>query len=232
MRILFPLAAVALVAGCVSTTESPEPVSAPSSQPAPISASVSSRNFADVVRRVEPVAERECRARTRGVSCDYAIRVDERTNQPPNAFQTLEKGRPVIVFTRSLIKETRNADELAFVLGHEAAHHIEGHIPKTQQSAIAGALILGTLAAIGGAGDGAIRTAQDVGATVGARTFSKEMELEADALGTVIAARAGYDPVRGSAYFSRIPDPGDRFLGSHPPNKQRQAVVRKTAAGL
>jgi hypothetical protein len=32
---------------------------------------------------------------------------------------------------------------------------------------------------------------------VGARRYSKAFELEADALGTVIAARAGYDPLRG-----------------------------------
>jgi predicted Zn-dependent protease len=67
---------------------------------------------------------------------------------------------------------------------------------------------------------------------VGARTYSKDFELEADALGTVISMRAGFDPIRGAAFFTRIPDPGNRFLGTHPPNAQRIETVRRVAAGL
>jgi Zn-dependent protease with chaperone function len=192
------------------------------------------RNFVTVVRRMEPVAEAQCRARTpRGTNCDYQILVDDRPDQPPNAFQTLDRnGRPVIVFTLGLIADARNADEIAFVLGHEAAHHIAGHIPRTQQTALTGALLLGTLAALGGGDAGAIDAAQQIGATVGSRTFSKEFELEADRLGTVITYRTGYDPVRGAAFFTRIPDPGNRFLGSHPPNAARIETVRRTMAEL
>ena len=71
-----------------------------------------------------------------------------------------------------------------------------------------------------------------MGAVVGVRTYSKDFELEADRLGTIITARAGYDPVLGSAFFNRIPDPGDRFLGTHPANADRVRIVRETAAGL
>jgi len=56
--------------------------------------------------------------------------------------------------------------------------------------------------------------------------------LEADRLGTVITARAGFNPVRGAEFFNRIPDPGNRFLGTHPPNAARMEIVRRTAAGL
>ena len=90
-------------------------------------------------------------------------------------------------------------------------------------------MIFSGLASITGAD---VTSAQRIGAQVGARSYSKDFELEADALGTVIAARSGYDPVRGSQFFNRIPDPGDRFLGTHPPNAQRIEVVRRTAAGL
>jgi Zn-dependent protease with chaperone function len=38
--------------------------------------------------------------------------------------------------------------------------------------------------------------------------------------------------VRGAEYFNRVPDPGNRFLGTHPPNADRIRVVRQTAAGL
>ncbi len=193
------------------------------------------RAFVEVVDAVEPVAERICRAEApRGTNCDYRIVVDDRPGQPPNAFQTLdENGRPIVAFTLALIADVRNADELAFVLSHEAAHHVAGHLARQRVNAEVGAQVFGQLAgAVGGATPEAIRTAQELGAAVGARTYSQDFELEADALGTRIAFAAGFDPVRGAEFFFRIPDPGDRFLGTHPPNAARVEVVRQTAAAL
>ena len=51
-------------------------------------------------------------------------------------------------------------------------------------------------------------------------------------MGAVIAHKAGYDPVLGAEFFNRIPDPGDRFLGTHPPNAERIRTVRRVAATL
>lgn len=198
-----------------------------------LSASQAARSFVRVVQTVEPVAERECRAQTSGVNCDFNIVVDDRPGQPANAFQTLDRqGRPVIAFTLALIADAQNEDELAFVLGHEAAHHIAGHIERQQQNAVAGAVIFAGLATLSGGDPSAVREAQQLGAQVGARSYSKNFELEADALGTVISKRAGYDPLRGAVFFTRIPDPGDKFLGTHPPNASRIEIVRRTVAGL
>ena len=198
-----------------------------------LSASAAARSFVQVVRTLEPVAERECRNRTTGMNCDFNIVVDDRPGQPANAFQTLdENGRPIVAFTLALIGDARNEDELAFVLGHEAAHHIAGHIERQQQNAMAGAVIFAGLATLSGGDANAVRTAQELGAEVGARRYSKDFELEADALGTIITARAGYDPLRGAEFFTCIPDPGDRFLGTHPPNNARIDIVRRTMAGL
>jgi len=112
-------------------------------------------------------------------------------------------------------------------MGHEAAHHIRAHLDRQQRNATAGALIFGGLAAITGAGEQAVESAQQVGATVGARGYSKDFELEADELGTIIAHRAGYDPVLGAAFFTKIADPGNRFLGTHPPNAARIDIFAK-----
>lgn len=238
MRVaLTGLAMMATLAGCVSMEE---PVARPQPQPAavqtpslPPSASQAARNFVEVVRTVEPVAENECRLRAPRANCDFRIVVDDRPGQPPNAFQTLdETGRPILAFTLPLIAEARNVHELAFVMGHEASHHIEGHIPRQQANATAGAVIFAGLATLTGGDANAIRSAQELGATIGARSYSKDFELEADALGTLITKRAGYDPVLGAEFFTRIPDPGNRFLGTHPPNAQRIEVVRRTAAGI
>ena len=238
MRKLVMVVAGIALSGCVTTTTPlPEPARAPKpasvAAPPPVGANRASRNFLAVVARMEPVAERECRERTRGTVCDFKIVVDNRKGQPSNAYQTLDKnGRPVIAFTSALIAEARNQDELAFILGHEAAHHIKGHIPKTQQSAVAGAVVGGLLAAVLGAGDAGIEEAQRLGGAVGARTYSKDYELEADQLGTIITVHSGYDPLKGAAFFTRIPDPGDRFLGSHPPNARRIETVRRTVANM
>ena len=238
--------AVLALAGCDVVVE---PTVSPVSQPAAeTSVSVAAPNtpfeiprtergmaraFVEVVDRLEPIAERECRNRSRGLNCDFLIVVDDRPNQPANAFQTLdEQGRPIIAFTLALIADARNRDEIAFVMAHEAAHHIENHLDQQRRNATMGAVVFGQLAGVTGGGNDAIRTAQELGAAVGARSYSKDFELEADRLGTIIAARAGYDPVRGADFFFRVPDPGDRFLGTHPANAERVQVVRQTAAGL
>lgn len=228
---LFSLVFVASCVEIVETGQTARPAAAP--RPAPTVTRDDVQRFLSVVQRVEPVAERTCRARAPRANCDFRIVVDDRPGQPVNAYQTLDrKGQPILAFTLPMVAAVRNADELAFVMGHEAAHHITGHIPRQQQSATVGAIILGGLAAAAGAGQSVVDQAVNAGAGVGGRVFSKEFELEADALGTVIAHRSGYDPVRGVAFFSQIPDPGNRFLGSHPPNKKRVETVRRVAAGL
>jgi predicted Zn-dependent protease len=225
------LSTAVLLAACVNVAPTQ-----PLGIAAPLPGSLSEQaiaNFAAVVDRVEPVAEAICRQRSRGVNCDLQIVIDPRPELPANAFQTLDaRGRPIIGFTLALLNDARNADEIAFVLGHESSHHIAGHIAKREQTAMAGALVAAVLAQGAGADAEAIRAAQDLGAEVGARTYSREFELEADAMGAEIALLAGFDPVRGTAFFDRLPDPGDQFLGSHPPNSQRKAIVARTVAAL
>ncbi|MEM8729970.1 MAG: M48 family metallopeptidase [Pseudomonadota bacterium] len=189
--------------------------------------------FLEVVGRVEPVAERVCLSQTRGVNCKFKVVIDERRDQIPNAFQSLtSSGQPVLTITATLIEDMRNQDELAFVLSHEAAHHIQGHLERQEQNAAAGAAVFAGLASLTGGSEQDVQTALELGAVVGARSYSKDFELEADELGTVIAFQAGYDPMRGAAYFARLPDPGNRFLGTHPPNAARVETVRATLARL
>lgn len=187
-------------------------------------------SFRALVAQMEPVIERECRRRSPQLNCDFAIELYTDRRLPPNAFQTInDDGRPILGFTQTLVRDVRNADELAFVMGHEAAHHIAGHLARRAQNASLGATTFGVLAQQLG---GDIAAAQELGAAVGARSYSKAFELEADRLGTILTDLAGYDPLVGAAYFARIPDPGNQFLGTHPPNAERIRVVRETAASL
>ena len=186
-------------------------------------------DFRAVVARVEPVAERVCRQMRPGANCDFSISIDTRPNQPPNAFQTYnEAGRPLLVMTPSLLKRMKNRDEVAFVVAHEAAHHIASHIDQTQRTAVTGALIGAVFGAAIGLDPTGVDTATNIGGNIGARRFSKDFELEADSLGARIAQRAGYNPLRGVLYFQDASDPGDRFLGTHPPNASRIQNVRNS----
>lgn len=231
------LLSLLLLSACVTigppAAPFPEPAG-PLAAPEPaVAPQVAARNFGQVVARMKPVGAQECRRQLPGDNCDFQIIVDTTPGAPANAYQTRDtNGRPVIAFTLALIAEARNADELAFVMGHEAAHHILAHIPRAQQTAVIGGTLTGALAAALGGDPTAIQTAQELGAAVGARSYSKDYELEADELGTVLTWQAGFDPERGAVFFTRIPDPGDQFMGTHPPNAARIAIVNQTLARL
>jgi Zn-dependent protease with chaperone function len=201
-----------------------------------------------VVERVEPVAEEFCRAETEGraaFDCDVVIRVDGETPER-NAFQTYRNGKPVVVFTLPLILDSRNQDELAFVLGHEFGHHVGRHVRKQAQQQAAGAMLAGLAMAYAQAGDTYtpasvqqenMRNAVAAGAAIGQQAYSQTYELEADVIATHIASAAGYDPVRGARFFAR-PEPirsasgALSFWGTHPPDEKRLATVIATRAQI
>ncbi|RJE85735.1 M48 family metalloprotease [Paracoccus onubensis] len=226
------LAAFTALTACEPIPTQPQP--APQSQQTQTIAQVrtpesAARTFVSVMRRMEPAVEREChQRRTQPINCDFQFVVDDRPNLEPNAFQTLDDtGRPVIGFTLSLIAATHNADEIAFVVGHEASHHILNHLDRKAGAATAGAVILGSLASVYGGDDSIVTTAQQIGASVGSRYYSKDWELQADYLGAIITQNAGYDPRVGARFFERLPDPGNHVLGSHPPRAARLAQVER-----
>lgn len=218
----------ALLAGCTLPSGLPGTGGAPGWEANPVYAT-----FTEVAGRIEPVAERICRREGAVRDCNFEIVIDRNPNQPPNAYQSVtDSGRPVLTVTATLIEEMQNQDELAFVLGHEASHHILGHLDRQQANAEAGAAIFAGLAELTGGSQADVQSALELGAAVGARSYSKDFELEADALGTVITFDAGYDPLKGAEYFTRLPDPGNRFLGTHPPNAARVQIVQMTLQQL
>lgn len=240
------LAVVLLVWGCVPVSQMPPPEIMTPAAPSPYpnypaaapdidtSPESAARNFISVMRRMEPAVEREClQRRTQPINCDFMFVVDDRPGLEPNAFQTIDAtGRPIIGFTLSLIGATRNADEIAFVVGHEASHHVLNHLDRRAGAAAAGAVILGQIASTYGNDARAIEAARELGASVGSRYYSRDWELQADYLGAIMTLNAGYDPVHGARFFERIPDPGDHVLGSHPSRAARLAQVQRAVADV
>ena len=235
LRLIFLLPAllIAALSGCVPAVSPDVATGPPISKQQAEQARLAVDRLVRVTTRMEPVIEAECRAFSLQRNCDYRLVVDDRVELPPNAFQTVDRrGRPVIGVTLAMISEVKSDDELAFVLGHEAAHHIAGHISQRERDAQKGATLLGMMVQAQGADARTVQEARRAGAELGSRLYAQDYELEADRLGTIITWDAGYNPLKGAAFFKRLPEPSQTVLGTHPANALRLDVVRKTVAEL
>ena len=107
-----------------------------------------------------------------------------------NAFAT--PGGYIFV-TRGLVERMRNEAELAGVLAHEIGHVLKKHHLRAVQKN-AGVALLGDFLNASNRGNAEARNAlMNVGRKLYASGLDKDDEFEADRLGVVIAARAGYD---------------------------------------
>jgi predicted Zn-dependent protease len=99
-----------------------------------------------------------------------------------------------IFVTRGLYRRLNNEAELAGVLAHEIAHvTLKHHLKVLKQSSLIGAL--GQAASNKAKGsDQVVQNLIGNGAEIMARGLDKNAEFEADRVGIVFAARAGYDP--------------------------------------
>jgi len=112
-----------------------------------------------------------------------------------------------IFITRGLLFELRNEAELAGVLGHEITHVVEKHHLDALQSQ-ARLNLAGNVAAAALESKGRNANQYDW-VTAGAKTLytrglDRDDEFEADRMGVVLAARAGYDPYGLPAVLQRL----------------------------
>ncbi|GAA6208243.1 hypothetical protein NBRC116601_15360 [Cognatishimia sp. WU-CL00825] len=185
-------------------------------------------SFEGIAARIAPVAQHTCEAFGLAIDCRIQIFLASTKTETSNAFQSFDnRGRPFLLVTPELLDEAKNADEVALVLGHEAAHAVFGHLHMrsdvTEKEARALAKVLQ-------AQDGKIKSeaqAQMVRALFGDRSARRHAELEADALGALLAREAGYNAARGARFIERIEDPGRHLLSTHPSNKQRLAAITR-----
>lgn len=99
-----------------------------------------------------------------------------------------------IFLTKGLYKRLNNEAELAGVLAHEIAHvSKKHHLELLKKSAMIGTLAK-TVSKEVKSGDQAVQNLIGNGAEMLARGLDKDAEFEADRIGAVFAARAGYDP--------------------------------------
>ena len=98
-----------------------------------------------------------------------------------------------VFVTKGLYRVLRSESELAGVLGHEIGHVIKKHHLKIlEQAKLADA---GSKLLTSKAGENEyIKNLIGNGAEIFSRSLDKDAEFEADRVGVILAARAGYDP--------------------------------------
>ena len=123
-----------------------------------------------------------------------------------NAYAS--EGYKVTIF-KGLLDYLKNDDEMAAVVAHEIGHHLANHNEETERNATTGALVSGVLTAVvlGAANANnpyyssfnqqqdqqAIQDMMQVGYGIGALSYSKEQEKEADLLSAYLLSHAGYN---------------------------------------
>jgi predicted Zn-dependent protease len=145
-----------------------------------------------------------------------------------------------IAFYTGILPVTKDDDGMAVVMGHEIAHAVAEHGNERMSQAM---LIKGGLmaAAIGietsDAVDDDIGKAILIGAgglaSVGvALPNSRTQELEADYMGLVFMAKAGYNPERAITFWQDMSKAGKgekpaEFLSTHPEDNRRIDEIKK-----
>ncbi len=144
-------------------------------------------------------------------------------------------GGKVVVYS-GILPITKDETGLAVVLGHEISHAVANHgSERMSQGLLAqfGSAALGELVKDKPAETQQIwMTAFGVGAQYGALLpFSRVQESEADHLGLIFMAMAGYDPRTAVDFWQRMAQQGGakppEFLSTHPSDATRIQKVRE-----
>lgn len=155
-------------------------------------------------------------------------------DQNVNAF--CMPGGKIVVF-EGLLPVTQNESSLAIVLGHEIAHAVAKHSAERMSNQVKqqyGGQILGTI--LNGAGASSSlqnisSTVFGLGSTLGTAAYSRSQESEADHLGLIFAAMAGYDPQVAVAFWQRMASSSgsgsSSLFSDHPSDATRISNIQK-----
>jgi predicted Zn-dependent protease len=177
----------------------------------------------DMVKRV---ASRLATA-TGKAGADFDWQVSLIRSSQINAFCL--PGGKIVVYT-GILPITQNEGALATVLGHEMAHATSRHgAQRVLQENLAQTAMTGVAMSLSDMDydkQRAVMGALGAGAQFGVlMPFSRKHESEADEIGLLYMARAGYDPRESIRFWQRMEDAGSaqppEFLSDHPSHGTR-----------
>ncbi len=163
---------------------------------------------------------------------DFAWNFELVKDPTPNAW--CMPGGKVVVYD-GILPYTENEAGLACVMGHEIAHAVARHGNErlSQQLLIA----LGGISLQVALQEKPEETKQlfllayGAGSTLGSLAYSRQHETEADKMGMIFMAMAGYDPSGAIEFWQRFSHAGGQeppeFLSTHPSNSTRIKNLKK-----
>ena len=133
-------------------------------------------------------------------------------------------GGKIAFYSGILSKLQLNDDEVAMIMGHEAAHALREHarerIAKNNGTQL-GVQGLSVILGLGGLGQAALAA----GSQLLSLRFSREDETEADLVGLDLGARAGYDPGAGVTLWQKMlaanKGAPPQWMSTHPAGETR-----------
>ena len=175
--------------------------------------------------------EHGLQAETKEYSWEFNLVQD----QSVNAF--CMPGGKIVVY-EGLLPVTKDEASLAIVLGHEIAHAVAKHSAEQMSKQIKnqyGTEILGQVLNAAGVSSGTTQLAQIIaqkGLQFRSLKYSRDNESEADHMGLIFAAMAGYDPNVAVSFWQRMAqmtgnsNQSDVF-SDHPSDAKRIAAIKQ-----
>ena len=153
-------------------------------------------------------------------------------NNEANAF--CMPGGKLVVY-EGLLPYTKDEPSLAIVLGHEIAHAVAKHSAEQMSKQIKnqyGTQILGSVLSAAGVGSTTTQLAQIIaqkGLQFRSLKYSRDNETEADRMGLIFAAMAGYDPNVAVSFWQRMSQGSSNqsdMFSDHPSDAKRIAAIK------
>lgn len=169
-------------------------------------------------------------AETKQYSWDFNLVQDKSAN----AF--CMPGGKIVVY-EGLLPYTQNEASLAIVLGHEIAHAVAKHSAEQMSKQIKnqyGTQILGSVLNAAGVSSSTTQLAQIIaqkGLQFRSLKYSRDNETEADRMGLIFAAMAGYDPNVAVSFWQRMSQGNNSnqsdMFSDHPSDAKRIAAIKQ-----
>jgi predicted Zn-dependent protease len=150
-----------------------------------------------------------------------------------NAF-ALPGGK--VAFYSGIMPVCRTKSGIAVVMGHEVGHVVARHGAERMSqglvTGLAGAALQAAITGKSPEAQAAIMNGYGIAATTGVLLpFSRKHESEADYIGLILMAKAGYNPQEAVAFWERMSEMSGgsappEFLSTHPSNVKRIEDLR------